>query len=533
MALSFIRKRSPFKPTDITGCQLWLDGNDPAGTGILPSDTSVVSTWVDKSGLGNNGSQVNSPTYALSQKAVYFTGSSQYFTLPNGTFPTGDSSYSYFMITTFTNLGPNWSGVLGGGGYGTVSADTIAFRTNGAAGGFIEYWWGNDLGSTYTFSTNQIVSIEGQYTSGGIRNLTQNFTNVTSGTPGTRNQAATNNTIGRTSSVGNEYMKGYIHEIICYNNALSTTQQTQIQGYLAQKWNLKANLPQNHPGLKGIIYPTVPLQTFTHLQYSSSFLPTQVGSCQLWLDASDSATVSLSGANVTQWTDKSTNAAAAIQNNSLGYPTYVSGATPYVLFSANQALRIASWNYSSSWTVILAMNTVSLGARWFISPYDSLGLVYMGMNEGGNKVFSGLLSSGAGDVTGSHIESTMAQDTSTTGVFNYYRDGQIQSTNTVYAGINSITGRALGIGANQSGNFDIGGTYAIYELLIFNSFLSDPVRYQVEGYLAWKWGLQANLPSNHLYKNASPSITNVLGINRPANLPARSIAMYATARPIV
>jgi hypothetical protein len=42
------------------------------------------------------------------------------------------------------------------------------------------------------------------------------------------------------------------------------------------------------------------------------------------------------------------------------------------------------------------------------------------------------------------------------------------------------------------------------ELLIYNSVLSDKQIQQIEGYLAHKWGLLANLPSNHLYKSAAP-----------------------------
>ena len=235
-----------WRPTQLGQCQLWLDAADTSSLAL--TSENVVSTWRDKSGLGNNASQVNGPTYVASQKGVLFVGaSSQYFTLPNGTFPTGNSSYSYFMIVNFNDLGPNWSGVLGGGGYGATTADTIAFRTNGVGGGFVHYWWGNDLASSTTFNVNQTVSVEGQYVSGSTRNTTQNFTIVTTDTPGTHAQSAGNNTIGRTYSVGNEYMKGYIYEVICYSNALSPGQQAQVQGYLAWKWKLVGNLPAGHP----------------------------------------------------------------------------------------------------------------------------------------------------------------------------------------------------------------------------------------------------------------------------------------------
>ena len=41
----------------------------------------------------------------------------------------------------------------------------------------------------------------------------------------------------------------------------------------------------------------------------------------------------------------------------------------------------------------------------------------------------------------------------------------------------------------------------IAEVLVFSSALSDNERQQIEGYLAWKWGLQNSLPANHNFKS--------------------------------
>jgi hypothetical protein len=41
----------------------------------------------------------------------------------------------------------------------------------------------------------------------------------------------------------------------------------------------------------------------------------------------------------------------------------------------------------------------------------------------------------------------------------------------------------------------------IGEVIVYNSALSTRQRQQVEGYLAWKWGLCVSLPANHPYKN--------------------------------
>ena len=38
-----------FDPRSVPGCSLWLDGADPAGTGVLPANGTTLTTWKDKS----------------------------------------------------------------------------------------------------------------------------------------------------------------------------------------------------------------------------------------------------------------------------------------------------------------------------------------------------------------------------------------------------------------------------------------------------------------------------------------------------
>jgi hypothetical protein len=44
----------------------------------------------------------------------------------------------------------------------------------------------------------------------------------------------------------------------------------------------------------------------------------------------------------------------------------------------------------------------------------------------------------------------------------------------------------------------------IAEVVVYNAALSDTDRQTVEGYLAWRWGLQGSLPAGHPYKNCAP-----------------------------
>ena len=236
-----------FQPTTISGCQLWLDGTDPAGTGSAPTNGATVSTWVDKSGNGLNGTAVNNPTYSSSAKGINFTySSSQYYTLPNGTLPYGDTSYSYFFIVNWTgNSGPY--GIVGAG---ILSTDQLwVIRNTTGANTVANYWYSDDITTSTTMTPGQTTCIGAFYTSGrGTRSVWINFSSGVSGNPSNnRNQPNTNCTIGAAVVSQSEYMSGTISEVIVYNTSLSTTQRQQVEGYLAYKWGIQGSLPTSHP----------------------------------------------------------------------------------------------------------------------------------------------------------------------------------------------------------------------------------------------------------------------------------------------
>ena len=43
------------------------------------------------------------------------------------------------------------------------------------------------------------------------------------------------------------YLNGTISEVLIYNRVLSTAERQQVEGYLANKWNLQTYLPAGHP----------------------------------------------------------------------------------------------------------------------------------------------------------------------------------------------------------------------------------------------------------------------------------------------
>lgn len=247
-----------FKPTSLTGCQVWLDGADPMGTGVIPDD-GILSTWTDKSGNANHGTAVNGPTYSRNQNTVNFTyASSQYYTLPNGAFPFGDTSYSYFIICKWNaNDGPY--GLIGGGGIGGPD-QLITIRNVTGANTVGNYWYFDDITTTNTFTVGATTCIGAFYTTGrGARSVWINFVSGASASPtGFRAQTNNNNTVGAGLLSFSEYMNGTISEVLVYNSALSTQNRQIVEAYLAQKWGL--TLPPSHPGLTTQYYYRIPLQ---------------------------------------------------------------------------------------------------------------------------------------------------------------------------------------------------------------------------------------------------------------------------------
>ena len=84
-------------------------------------------------------------------------------------------------------------------------------------------------------------------------------------------------------------------------------------------------------------------------------------------------------------------------------------------------------------------------------------------------------------------------------------------TNSVWANGNNILSVSTQ-GPLYRDNFQLGARTAVgdfmsgsvYEVLYYNYNMSTNQRQQVEGYLAWKWGVQSQLPSSHAYAKAPP-----------------------------
>ena len=486
-----------FDPGSIGGLAVWLDAAD---SNTFALSGSNVTTWRDKSGRNNHATGVGTPTATYNGSTSVVFGGSQYFTLPDGAFPYGNSSYAYFLIFTTTTIAPD--NTMFWGGSNTTNQSFGLRAGNGSSGGIRTYWYNNDLESTNTITINTRQQTSTFYTAGGQRTVWVNFALGATDSPGARSQPATSNRIGNLWASNMFY--GQMHEIVIYEASLSTTQRLAVEGYLARKWGLTASLPATHP------YKPAP-------PFLRPFSPVDVDGLALWLDGADLATVTLSGSNVTGWSDKS-GAGKTITVGGSGGLTY----------SSNSVCTSSA--ATSYFTVPVDIRKTVMSNMTLVMVYTWLGKALSQDNgtlwgndnpNGGNRVQFVSFSAYSPNSYVYYLNgpSLTITELNTTSRLVYSAVDQVGVTGGSAVWVNG-TQSAAGTGTSvvntpASGNeilyFGGGETSSIYpcyaafsEILLYSNALPVSQRQQVETYLATKWGLGGNLPSTHLGKLYKP-----------------------------
>jgi hypothetical protein len=231
---------------------VWLDAADLSTITIATG----VSEWRDKSGNGANATQAT----ASARPAYSETG---FFGLPGITF---DGSDDQLNISTTrmrnTTHGVFWVFVRRGAGTGDVYKPSVAVLTGGLDRGALHYVKNsNNLGASYPYfggpinnnydlssgtaynnTTAQVMAFQSNVTGWGVwRNGSLEGTTNGIAAPNTTNTGfilASQSGLNRKSNIT-------MTEFILVENIGSRRQP--IEGYLAHKWGLTANLPAAHP----------------------------------------------------------------------------------------------------------------------------------------------------------------------------------------------------------------------------------------------------------------------------------------------
>lgn len=502
----------PFEPNDIDACRLWLDASDRSTFTL--SGTSITQ-WRDKSGNADrtSGGTFNA-TGGLGNNLSTVTLTSQVTTL-NQINISGASPQTYVMVANVLSDTTNAIGIIhwntsGGGNAFTGSMSMNVYRTS------------VDTGINQVGNFISITGLSPTKTKLAIATHTGSLASIfESGTIGPTNSNTLNQTNGNLR-FGVNAGTAELGELLVYNRALNRAECQQLEGYLANKWKLTSNLPSTHSFR---LYP--PLSTL--------FTPLVFPSCNLWYDASDLSTITYasgSTVNVTGVRDKSPSGANLTRfytsgfeittanrlnglptlyfpndpvNNNVGrsylqtttsvsfsssvnYIFFVMRFNPYVLEGTNTP---RSWG--GMYPIVIAVsNGVQggpgrVGSTWTLA-YDT---AFVGIGARATVVMS---NNSGGPTVGTPFLCMFGKTTTSQYVF---------STNGVYE---SIAGTARSHAGGQPIN--IGSTFQNQELCELVTYsgtaLSVPEIQRMEGYLAWKWGIQGNLPITHPYYKFRP-----------------------------
>jgi hypothetical protein len=497
---------SPNTPLSIPGCSIWLDAAD---TTSLTLSGSTVTTWKDKSGNGNNFTSVigsTSVTTDNGMNVVNFSANDAVMRSTNQV-PLTTSSAIFVVSKLLSINGSTFSYILA---LPEVNAwDDYAFRyrdgssligTRAYGGGGVD----GDIGNG-NYYVNGVFDPTG---GGQFLNKYSVISTIKPGRSGTTRVLLSSSSSGR-------YFKGYIAEFLYYSGGVTLSQRETIEKYLMQKWGLGL-LPLSHPYANFIPAPTV-------------FIPTSIAQeCRLWLDGADTTSVTLSGSNVTQIRDKSGNG-YTFTGSAGTYPTRTAtlNGLPVISSVAGQFVRNTSFNQNFTTATFFAV----LRPTEDITPNGKSGNGYPVYNiasgdEIGDFSFSAAYANQA--QTGDTSKFVIVINRQGTAIINGALGGASPSTyNPVNTPLNIgaimsgssgtnfayLNGSSVNLTYNVSATFPLkSGRVNVFggfgcdhaEVLIYGTTLTTSQRAQVEGYLAWKWGLQSTLPSTHLYKSIAP-----------------------------
>jgi hypothetical protein len=175
------------RASDSSSCDFYSDSNGILGmgqlaTGItavewLTGTTGYITKWYDQSGKGNHATQSTTgsqPSININSKYIDFSGN-RYFTLPNGTVPSGNSSYT---VTYKHGAIPNdRGGILGSGNYGS-SNQVLAFRTNTSTTAYSHYWWVTDFVINGYAANNMVTETYESTTRNRNAYINKNYVNI-------------------------------------------------------------------------------------------------------------------------------------------------------------------------------------------------------------------------------------------------------------------------------------------------------------------------------------------------------------------
>jgi len=343
----------PFSMANISGMQLWLDGKDPLNNGNPPADGTSIDIWKDKSSKQNDMKAQRAATYTTSSNSLNFNRS-----LYNSKDILPYPIDVYIVVKVNDTNGP-----FDICGLAAKNADDFNSLTFGE---YKRNYWHNGS-SFFTRTPNAIASSAETSTNFLLMQwsideknfyIKRNGTQIMSTNSYTWNQNPHYFQLGSRfyNDAGNNLV-GSISEVLAFDSQLNTTQSQIIEGYLAWKWGLQSNLPDNHPFKSAAPSGSTPFPKTLKTNFTNvSALPS--GN---WIDAAVSADgkyiVALNNNNNYVWMSKdSGNTWKNINNNAQPWLSVaINQDASFIIASANNGYGFwtstdmgGSWNKSNA-----------------------------------------------------------------------------------------------------------------------------------------------------------------------------------------
>lgn len=284
ITLPTFSRTTNFSASYLNGCFIWLDAADLYTFNLT---TTSVNSWSDKS--SNSLSLVQAgvvglkPIYTANSlngrsTLAFARASTQHLIVPS-TQAIGTNSFAMFVVCKFNNLtdsllhtifGKTYYGVQDGrfALYKETTNKIVAFFQHGGVNspdnvGFTITSTGYNI---YAFVCNRVSGSDTVYYNGTsqvtrsyVSDIATNLTNANDFIVGAYN-STTGSGVVPTATV-NSYLDGGVAEVMCFRTPTDMTEATRqkIEGYLAWKWGLTANLPIGNPWIYD--QPTFGLQS--------------------------------------------------------------------------------------------------------------------------------------------------------------------------------------------------------------------------------------------------------------------------------
>jgi len=244
---------------------------------------------------------------------------------------------------------------------------------------------------------------------------------------------------------------------------------------------------------------------------SYRFSPIHVASLFAWFDGKDPLATGIppsNGTSMSLWVDKSSSKNNAIQNTPANQPIYNS--TGYLTFNGTNnwlSLTNSTFLANSYFSIFIVEQRQSSSVNFFIG--SAVGGINFSLNIGyystqnsmdlsfyGNDLF---YNSVPNYVPGSEPFRLWSFVFNNSGKAIYLNGLNVTSNANPNFLINNAT---CEIGASRVSSLFYNGN--INEVIFCRPDLTLGQQQEIEGYLAWKWGLQTSLPASHPFKNAPP-----------------------------